>query len=198
MIDVTLGSSVWIFTVGLLVLIAGSLAVYGVMVYNSLVRLNRDADRAWSNIDVLLKQRSDELPKLIDTAQEYMDYEESVLTEITEARSRAEEADTPGEEARADERLRGALDNLIAVAEEYPELKANESFNQLQERIAAIEDNIADRREFYNAAVNTYNIRIHQIPYNLVAGWMGYEERELFQVDEGARSDVDVAGLFDT
>lgn len=195
---VTLSSSVGIFAVGFLLLVAVSVLVYGIMIYNSLVRLNRDADRAWSNIDVLLKQRSDELPKLIDTAQEYMDYEESVLTEITEARTRAEEAETPGEEARADEQLRGAFDNLLAVAEEYPELKANESFQQLQERIAAIEDSVADRREFYNAAVNTYNIRIHQIPYNLVAGWMGYEDRELFQADAGGRSDVDVAGLFDT
>ncbi len=192
-----LGTGVWVFVVGFFVLAAVSILVYGIMVYNSLVRLNRDAERAWSNIDVLLKQRGDELPKLIDTAKEYMDYEESVLTEITEARTRVQEADTPGEEARADEQLRGALENLVAVAEEYPELKANESFNQLQERIAEIEDKIADRREFYNAAVTTFNVRIHQIPYNLVARWMGYAPRELFQAEEGERTDVDVADLFE-
>jgi len=182
--------------VGFFLLAGVSALVYVVMMYNSLVRLNREAERAWSNIDVLLKQRSDELPKLIDTAQEYMEYEEGVLEEITRARTRVQEAGTPREEARADEQLRGALENLLAVAEDYPQLKANENFNQLQDRIAALEDKIADRREFYNAAVNTYNIRIHQIPYNLVAGPMGYRDRELFEVAPGDREDVDIAEQF--
>lgn len=186
-------SGILLFVVGFFVLVLGSLVVYGVKVYNNLVRLNRDCDKAWSNIDVLLKQRSDELPKLIDTVQEYLDYEESTLKEITEARTQAEDANSPREEAQADQRIQNALDDLLAVAEDYPELKANENFRQLQDRIAEIEDKITDRREFYNEAVNTYNIRIHQIPHNLVANQLGYRDRELFEVEEGDRKDVDIS-----
>lgn len=179
-----------------LLLVVGGIVVYAVMIYNGLVRLNRNIDKAWSNIDVLLKQRSDELPKLIDTAQEYMDYEQEVIENVTEARTKAERAEGPSEEADADEAVKGALANLFAVAEDYPELRANESFQQLQDRIAEIEERIADRREFYNSAVNTYNIRINQIPYVFVANMMNYEERELFQVSEEDRRDVDVSELF--
>lgn len=179
-----------------LLLVGGGIVVYAVMIYNGLVRLNRNIDKAWSNIDVLLKQRSDELPKLIDTAREYMEYEQEVLENVTEARTQAQKASSPGEKADADEAVKGALANLFAVAEDYPELRANESFQQLQDRIAEIEERIADRREFYNSAVNTYNIRINQIPYNVVANTMNYEERELFQVSEEDRRDVDVSELF--
>lgn len=179
-----------------LLLVVGGIVVYAVMIYNGLIRLNRNIDKAWSNIDVLLKQRSDELPKLIDTAREYMDYEQEVIENVTEARTQAQRAQGPSEEADADEAVKGALANLFAVAEDYPELKANESFQQLQDRIAEIEERIADRREFYNSSVNTYNIRINQIPYVFVANAMDYEDRELFQVSEEDRRDVDVSELF--
>lgn len=183
--------------IGIVVLLAIVLIGYAVSVYNSLVRLNRDCDKAWSNIDVLLKQRSDELPKLIDTAREYMEYEEGVLKDVTEARKKADSANTPAEEAEADAAIKGALGNLMAVAEDYPELKANENFNQLQDRISEIEDKIADRREYYNATVNTYNIRIHQIPYNIVANQLQYTDRELFDVDEEDKEDVDISKAFE-
>jgi LemA protein len=176
--------------VGLLVV------VYAVMIYNGLVRLNRNIDRAWSNIDVLRKQRADELDKLIDTVEQYMDYEERVLQEVTEARERVRQADNPDEASNADAQLEGALANLFARAEDYPDLKAQDSFQQLQDRISSLEEQIADRREFYNESVNTYNIRIKQIPYNIVAGLMNYQARDLFEADESELQDVDVGDAF--
>jgi LemA protein len=178
------------------VLVVGGVVAYSVMVYNSLVRLRRNIEEAWSNIDVLLKQRSDELPKLIDTAQEYMEYERDVLQRITEARTAVQQAGGPEEAAQADENLRGALGELFAVAEDYPELRSNENFQQLQGRISSLEEQIADRREFYNESVNTYNIRTNQIPYNVFANMMGYQDKELFEASEEERADVDITAEF--
>jgi Uncharacterized conserved protein len=178
------------------VLVVGGVVAYSVMVYNSLVRLRRNIEEAWSNIGVLLKQRSDELPKLIDTAQEYMEYERDVLQKITEARTAVQQAGSPEEAAQADENLRGALGELFAVAEDYPELRSSENFQQIQERISSLEEQIADRREFYNESVNTYNIRINQIPYNFFANMMGYQDKELFEASEEERADVDITAQF--
>jgi LemA protein len=179
---------------GTLVLIG--VVVYGVLIYNGLVRLKRNIEKTWSNIDVLLKQRQSELDKLIDTAQEYMEYEEEVLQNITEARAQVQKAETPEEEAAADEMLKGALAEISAVAEDYPELKSSENFQQLMGRISTIEEQIADRRELYNEAVNRYNIRIQQIPYVFVARAIGYQQEELFEAPPEARQDVDVAARF--
>lgn len=178
------------------VLIGGGLIAYAVTIYNGLVRLRRNIDEAWSNIDVLLKQRSDELSKLIDTAQEYMEYERDVLQQITEARTAAQQAGSPEEAAQANEKMRGALGEFFAVAEDYPELRSSKNFQQLQDRVSSLEEQIADRREFYNDSVNTYNIRINQIPYNVFANMMGYGEKELFEVAEEDRADVDIAAQF--
>jgi len=177
-------------------IIVGAILIYAVMMYNGLIRLRKNIDKAWSNIEVLLKQRSDELPKLIDTAQEYMEYERDVLQNVTEARTEVQKASSPGEAADANESLRGALGEFFAVAEDYPELKANTSFQQLQDRISSIEEQIADRREFYNESVNTFNIRIDQIPYNIVANMMGYTEKELFEASEEAKQDIDIGQAF--
>lgn len=173
----------------------GSLA-YAIMIYNGLIRLKRNIEKSSSNIDVLLKQRNDEIPKLIDTAKEYMDYEKEVLQDITEARTQAEEASSPKEKAKADQMLRGALGNFFAVAEDYPDLKATEQFQQLQNRISEIEDKIADRREFYNDSVTTYNTRIHQIPYNIVANLINYNEKEVFEASENEKQDIDITEQF--
>lgn len=169
---------------------------YVVAIYNGLVRLNRNIDEAWSNIDVLRKQRADELPKLIDTVEQYVEHERSVLQDLTEARAEAQQAASPGEAGDADSRLQGALGQLFAVAEDYPELQADENFRDLQNRISTIEEQIADRREFYNDAVNTYNIRINQVPHNVVANAAGYRERDLFEVDEADVQDIDVEEAF--
>lgn len=179
------------------IVILGSAITYSVRLYNNLVRLDKNCEKAWANIDVLLKQRSDELPKLIDTAKEYMDYEQETLQEVIDARNQVEQASSPKEEAEADSFLKNALGDMFALAEDYPELKANEQFLQLQEQISEIEERIADRREYYNNTVTSYNTRIEQIPYVFVANVLNYTERELFEADAGDREDVDISSAFD-
>jgi len=175
-----------------IILIVVGVVGYLVTIYNSLVRLKNDIDKAWANVDVLLKQRHDELPKLIETCKGYMQYEQKTFQMIVEARTAYQRANSVAEKAQADNMLSGALKNLFAVAENYPELKANNSFLQLQSRITGLEETIADRREFFNDNVNTYNIRIAQIPDTLVAHFMGLQPRQLFQVAAGDREDVQV------
>ena len=161
-------------------------------VYNSLVRLKNNIAKAWSNIDVLLKQRHDELTKLLETVKGYMKYEKDVLTQVTEARTAFMSAKTVGEKANADGMIAGALKTLFAVSENYPELKADRSFQQFQQRISEIENQIADRREFYNDSVNTFNIRIEQIPDMFIARMLGYTQKELFKSAESDRNDVKI------
>lgn len=172
---------------------AAALLLYTVGIYNGLIRLKHNIDKAWANIDVLLKQRSDELPKLVETVKGYMGHEKEVLTRVTEARAALLGAKSVGEQSQADSALRGALGHLFAVAEAYPELKADSSFNQLQNRISEVEEQIADRREFYNASVNAFNIRIEQVPDVLIAGTMKLEPRELFEATEADRQDVQIS-----
>lgn len=179
-------------------LISAAVIGYLVIIYNGLVSLKRKINKAWSNIGVLLKQRNDELPKLIDTAQEYMDYERDVMNEITEARNEAQKASSPAAQAQAEETMQNALGNFFAVAEEYPDLKSTQQFQKVQKRISQIETRIADRRELYNQSVNTYNIRINQIPYNLMANLMGYEDKELFQVEDEVKEDIDITSQFNS
>jgi len=180
------------------VLVLLALAVgYVISIYNQLVRLRRRVDQSKQNIDVLLKQRQDELTKLIDAAQEMMDYEEEVLTELTEARERAEQAETPTEQANADVQVREAMAAFKARVEEYPELSAQENMQQFQERITDIESQIADRREFYNETTTRYNTRISQFPYLIFARQFGFDERELFTASEEETADVDVGAAFE-
>ena len=166
--------------------------VYLITIYNSLVRLKNDIDKAWANIDVLLKQRHDELPKLIETCKGYMQYEQKTFQLITEARTAFMKAGSVGEKAQADNMISGALKSLFAAAENYPELKANNNFMQLQKRISELEEKIADRREFFNDDVNTYNIRIQQLPDVFIAHLMSLQRKDLFKVSEEDRSDVEV------
>ncbi len=180
--------------IGLIViLIVVGVFAYLITIYNSLVRLRNDIDKAWSNIDVLLKQRHDELPKLVETCKGYMQYEQKTLQLITEARTAFMRANTVPEKAQADNLISGALKSLFAVAENYPDLKANNNFMQLQNRISELEEKIADRREFFNDDVNTYNIRIQQLPDVFIANLMGSQHKELFKVTEEERRDVEVA-----
>jgi len=175
-----------------LVLLVVGLLAYFITLYNSLVRLRNDLDKAWANIDVMLKQRHDELPKLIDTCKGYMQYERQTLQLITEARTAFMKANTVAEKAQADIVLSGALKSLFAVAENYPELKADNNFMQLQNRISELEEKIADRREFFNDDVNTYNVRIQQLPDVFVAHMLNLQRKELFKVTEEDRRDVEV------
>jgi LemA protein len=182
-----------IILVGLVViLVVVGVFAYLITIYNSLVRLKNDIDKAWANIDVLLKQRHDELPKLIETCKGYMQYEQKTFQLITEARTAYMRAGSVGEKAAADNMISGALKSLFAVSENYPDLKANNNFMQLQKRISELEEKIADRREFFNDDVNTYNIRIQQLPDVFIAGMMHLQHRDLFKVTEEDRQDVDV------
>ena len=166
--------------------------VYIVIVYNELVRLRNDNDRSWANIDVLLKQRHDEIPNLVETVKGYMQHEQQTLLAVTQARAASMNAASIGQKATADLMMTGALRSLFAVAENYPQLKANENFLKLQNRISELEERIADRREFFNDDVNTYNTRIAQIPEVFVASFMNLKPRSMFKVSDEDRRQIEV------
>ena len=181
----------------------GLLAVTGVYVatiYNNLVRLKHTVTRNWSNIDVLLKQRHDELPNLVETCKGYMKHERDTLEAVMKARSAVASARQAGNVAAlgpAEGALRMGLGSLFAVAEAYPDLKANESFQHVQARISQSENAIADRRELYNATVNNLNIRIEQFPDVVVARNLGFKDADLLEFDEPELKNVDVKKLLD-
>ena len=177
----------------IVLVVAIGLISYLVGIYNSLVALKNNIDRSFSNIDVILKQRHDELPKLIETCKGYMKYEQETLQKVVEARNAYGRATTPGEKAQADNMITGALRTLFAVAEKYPDLKADANFMQLQGRITEIENKIASQRTGYNQDVNDYNIRIAQVPANFVAGFMHLTPHALFEVAAADREDVKVS-----
>lgn len=160
-----------------------------IILYNSLVQVRIDVDSAWSNIDILLKQRHDELGKLLDTVKTYMGYEQDVLTQVTRLRSQASDAGGGDGTARmqAESQLSPMLSRLFAVAENYPQLRASESFGQLEGAITQLETEIAHRREFYNAAVNVNNARLAQFPDMLLAGIAGLRVRHMFVASEDER-----------
>ena len=172
---------------------------YGVLVYNGLVKLKHNIAKAWANIDVLLKQRHDELPKLVEVCRQYKQFEQATLARVTEARARvaaAREAHDVGALGAAEGLLRTGLGQIFAVAEAYPELKANEHFMQLQSRITALENGIADRREWYNEAVNVHNVRIEQFPDLLIARLFAFVAQPLLQFSSAEKTDVDLKALF--
>ena len=175
------------------------LVFYAIILYNNLVALKHNVAKAWSNIDVLLKQRHDELPKLIETCKQYMKYEQETLDKIVQARAAVFDAREKGDVVAlgpAETQLRLGLGTLFALAEDYPDLKANESFQQLQGRISGLENAIADRREFYNDSVNNNNIRIEQFPDVIIARMFGFGPKDLLVFSEEETKDVDVTQLF--
>ena len=180
---------------GIVILIAG----YGITIYNNLVALKHRVAQAWANIDVLLKQRHDELPKLVETCKQYMEYEQETLENIIAARSKVSTAAQSQDIAAlglAETDLRSGLGRLFALAENYPDLKANESFQHLQARISDLENGIADRRELYNESVNNNNIRIEQFPDVLIANFFKFGPHELLEFSEEETADVDIKKLF--
>jgi LemA protein len=179
---------------GLIVLLVFvALVAYAVTIYNNLVRVKRNVDQAWSNIDVLLKQRHDEIPKLIDAVKGYMTYEKDLLHTVTALRAAATQAGEGGERVRVESQLSSSLGRIFAVAEQYPDLKASQNFLNLQSRISAIEEQIAHRREFYNDSANINNVRREQLPDTFLAGIVGMKERALFEASSTERLDVDVS-----
>ncbi len=176
-----------------LVIVVIGLVVYLVGIHNNLVALKNSIDRSFADIDVILKQRHDELPKLVNTCKGYMQYEQKTLQAVTDARTAYMRATTPAEKTQADGMVSGALKTLFAVAENYPDLKADANFMQLQGRITDLEEKIAAQRTRFNADVNVFNTRIAQIPNNFVAGFMGLQPHALFQASEADREDVKIS-----
>ncbi|MEY3183104.1 MAG: hypothetical protein RLZ35_1089 [Pseudomonadota bacterium] len=186
--------SIWILS-GLFVL--GLL--YFISLYNYLVSVKNRVSKSWSNIDVLLKQRNDELHKLIETCKQYRDFERSTLEAIVMARNNAQTAQANANMAElgiAEGAIRSGLTKLFALAENYPDLKTSQSFLQLQNRISDLESSIADRRELYNESVNINNITIEQFPSNLLARFFHFSSADLLEFSTEETRDVDVKQLF--
>jgi LemA protein len=180
--------------------VLAALLLYTIILYNNLVRIKHNVDKAWSNIDVLLKQRHDELPKLVETCKQYMQYEQETMQKVMQARSAVHAAREKGDVAAlgpAETQLRMGLGNLFAVAESYPDLKANEDFQHLQARISGLEDAIADRREFYNESANINNIRIEQFPDVILARMFNFGPKDLLEFSKEEKKDVDMKALFE-
>ncbi|MBV8052414.1 MAG: LemA family protein [Acidobacteriaceae bacterium] len=181
-----------VFMLALLFVVMG-VAIYVVLIFNGLISLKNDVTKAWANIDVLLKQRHDELPNLVEVCKGYMNYETETLERVTRARSQYQQAMSVDQKAHADRSTTNALRGLFAVVENYPQLKANENFLKLQNRISELENEIADRREYYNDAVNTFNTRIQQVPDTFVAVLMNLTPRPMFQANDVDRVPVQVS-----
>ena len=171
-----------------LAFVVAGVVAYLVMLYNGLIALQADIDKAWANIDVLLKQRYDEISKVVEVCKGYMQYERNTLQSIAEARSTYAKAVTVNQKADASGALASSARQLFATAENYPALKANDTFLHLQKRITELEEQIADRREFYNDSVNTFNIRMREMPDAFVARRMHLKSRQMFKVKEVERS----------
>ncbi len=166
--------------------------IYFLSVYNGLVTLKNNVARAWSNIDVLLKQRFDELPKLVALCERYMKHERETLEAVISARSQISQIGGGEETGEAQNMLSSALKSLFAVTENYPELKADQNFMQLQTRISSLENEIADRREFYNDSVNLYNIGIEKMPDALIAQVLNYRPKRMWKINPAHREDVKI------
>jgi LemA protein len=170
----------------MVILIVVVIAVF--FIYNGLVQLKVRADGAWSDIDVQLKRRYDLIPNLVETVKGYASHERGTLEAVIDARSRAMNAQGPAAKAQAEGELTGALKSLFALSEAYPQLRAAETFGQLQAQLAEIEDAVQNARRYYNAVVRDLNTRVLQFPSNLIARTFGFREREFFQLAENERS----------
>ncbi|MDQ1519442.1 MAG: LemA protein [Actinomycetota bacterium] len=159
-----------------------------VVQYNGLVRLRNRIDNAWSQIDVQLQRRHDLIPNLVETVKGYASHERETLESVVQARNQAVSAQGPAAQGQAENVLTGALRQLFAVAEAYPDLKANQNFLSLQEELTSSEDRVAYARQFYNDTVLKYNNKIQAIPSNIIAGMFNFQEREYFEGEEEARS----------
>lgn len=174
-------------------------AFYGISLYNHLVKVKHAVSQAWANIDVLLKQRHDELPKLVEVCKQYKQFEQETLQKVIAARSQVQAARENQDIAalgQAEGMMRAGLGSIFAVAEAYPELKANENFMQLQNRITSLENGIADRRELYNESVNINNVQIEVFPASIIARLFNFSAKPLLEFSTAEKTDVDVKQLF--
>ena len=181
-----------LITLGIILLSLLGLIIYTIIIYNGFVALKNNIDQNWSNIDVLLKQRYDELPKLIKVCEGYMQHEQKTLEAVVKARSMVNSARSEDQKLQAQNALSDTLKSLFMVVERYPDLKADAGFRQLSNRISELEDQIADRRELYNASVTIYNTRLEQFPDVVVAKTFNFDNRALWKIDPAHRKDVEV------
>ncbi len=172
----------WIF-IGIVVVIA----LWLIAVYNILIKLKNRTDEAWSDIDVQLKRRYDLIPNLISAVKGYAQHEKELFEKVTQARTAAMGAQGPADKSQAENMLAGALKSLFAVAENYPDLKANENFLELQKELSDTENKIQASRRFYNGNVRDFNIKIEIFPNNLVAGMLNFAKRDFFEIEEGEK-----------
>ena len=177
----------WIVIVAIAIGIAWLVATY-----NGLITLRNKVEEAWSDIDVQTKRRYDLIPNLVETVKGYASHESGVFEEVTKARSIAMNAKSPEEKAEAENMLAGTLKSLFAVAENYPDLKANTNFLDLQKTLTEIEDTIQAARRFYNGNVRDFNTKIQVFPTNLIAGMLGFKAREFFEAEAAAKENVQV------
>jgi len=168
------------------------IAVWLISVYNKLVTLRNRTQEAYSDIDVQLKRRYDLIPNLVETVKGYASHEKETFQKVTEARNMAMQAETPQEQAKAENMLSSTLKSLFAVAENYPELKANENFLQLQDELSDTENKIQSARRFYNGNVRDFNTKIEVFPNNLIANLLGFKKFEYFEATEEERKNVKV------
>jgi len=183
------GGTFFITVVGVMLIV---LFIYFIFIFNSIIRLKNNIRKSWANIDVLLKQRSDEVPNLIASVRGYMIHERTTLEALTKARTEVLQTLSPSKKAVVHDVISESLKSIFSVAEQYPNLKANTNFLKLQTRITGIENELADRREFYNDSVNMYNIRIQSFPDLIVARLLKYEPEELFKAKEDEKKVVTV------
>lgn len=175
------------------------LMLYSIFIYNELINFKNSLKQAWSNIDVLLKQRHDELPKLVETCKQYMQFEQSTLEKVMTARAAQHQARSRSDVAgvgSAEAAVRNGIGSITATAEAYPELRASQPLQRLLQRISSLEGSISDRRELYNEYVNTYNVRIDQFPDLLIARPFGFAAATLLQFSAAETADVDLRALF--
>jgi LemA protein len=177
--------------VGLIVLgVLVLLIIFGIGMYNGLVRLKVQCDNAWADIDVQLKRRYDLIPNLVETVKGYAGHEKGTLEAVVTARNRAMTAAGPADKAQAENMLSGALKSLFALSEAYPQLRAVESFTSLQNTLTQIEDTVQNARRYYNAIVRDLNTKILQFPTNIFAGMLGFKEREFFETSSAAEREA--------
>lgn len=171
---------------GLIIVIAlvGIIIIWLWATYNALVRLRNQTQEAWSDIDVQLKRRYDLIPNLVNTVKGYAEHERALFEKVTEARSRAMQAQTPGEKGQAENMLSQTLKSLFAVAENYPNLKANENFAKLQDELSDTENKIQAARRFYNGNVRDMNTKIESFPTNTIAGMFNFKKFEFFELEQ--------------
>jgi LemA protein len=174
------------FVMLLIIALAAVIAIAVIVIYNRLVRLRTTVKSSWSDIDVQLKKRYDLTPNLLETVKGYASHEKSLFENVTMARAAAMKASSPADKAKAENMFSETLKSLFAVAEAYPQLRANENFLQLQQQLKNLEDSIEYARRYYNAVVRDYNIMTETFPSNIVAGQFRFEKSEFFELEEAA------------